>query len=137
MKGQSSIELLVTFGVVLAFTIPVIFLLFSVSSLGYGDMTKSQADATARVLADNINIVYGMGNGTKHVLLVNAPASTENITVSSKEVGVRVKLGDSYYDGSAPIFAEILKPVVLDSKSSLFSVNITNYNGKVVVDYGK
>ena len=47
-KAQASIELMVTLGVVLAFTIPVIFLLFSITSVGYENAAVAQADASAR-----------------------------------------------------------------------------------------
>ena len=82
MKGQSSLELLVTVGIVMAFTVPVLFLLLSLTSVGYENTAKAQADASTRSLAETMNFVYAQGDGAKKVLLLNVPASTEEIYVA-------------------------------------------------------
>ena len=90
MKGQSSLELMVTVGVVIAFTIPVLFLLLSVTSIGYEDMAKAQADAASRSLADTMNSVYAQGNDSQREILLNVPPSTELVRVVETAEGAEV-----------------------------------------------
>lgn len=125
MKGQSSFELLVTVGVILAFTIPVLFLLFSMTSIGYEDTAKAQADASARTLADTMNTIYAQGPGAQRSLLLNVPASTENITVSNHEVVVRIRTSSGYFEAAAPTIAKV-SPArsSLGKKSGLFRIII-------------
>ncbi len=101
-KGQASFEFLITIGVVLAFTIPVLFLLLSFTSVGYEDAAKAQADATARTLADTINSVYAQGPGAQREILLNTPVSTQGIYVSNGEVIVTIKTSNGNFDAVAP-----------------------------------
>ena len=138
-RGQVSLELLITLGVVLAFTIPVVFLLLSVSSVGFEKASKDQADATSRSLADTINNVYAQGSGAKRVLLLNAPSSTKDITIKNSanggEVIVRIKTSQGDYEAVSPIIrnAEISKFHPIEAKSGLFSVSVTNQDGQMVI----
>jgi hypothetical protein len=133
LKGQSSLELFVTVGVVIAFTIPVLFLLLSVSSIGYEDTSKAQADAVARTLADTINSIYAQGPGAQREVLLNAPPSTESVYVSQGEVVVRMKTSAGTFDAVSPTIAKI-SPLCNDigKKSGLFRIIVrTNSNGEV------
>ncbi len=107
MKGQSSLELLVTLGVVVAFTIPVLFLLLSVTSIGYEDTAKAQADATSRSLADTMNSVYAQGPGAQRQVLLNVPASTLDVYAQGNEAVVRIKTTSGVFDAASPTFASI------------------------------
>ena len=132
MKGQSSLELLVTVGVVIAFTLPVIFLLLSVSSVGYEDTAKAQADATSRTLADTMNSVYAMGPGAQKEVLVNAPPSTQAIFASKGEAVVRIKTSGGIYDASSPTIADIAPGIPIEGKSGLFKLIVkADPDGKV------
>ncbi len=133
LRGQASMELLVTLGVVIAFTIPVVFLLLSVSSLGYEKAARDQADASARSLADNIHNVYAQGDGAKRLVLLNAPSSTQEISITSGEVVVRIKTSSGEYEGTAPVFANVTGVPVFD-KAGLMDINITNTGGLVSVN---
>ncbi len=126
-------ELLVTLGVVIAFTIPVVFLLLSVSSVGYEKAAKDQADASARSLADSINNVYAQGDGAKRVVLLNAPSTTKEISISGGEVVVTIKTSTGDYDGTAPIFANVSYTAPVTQKAGLMDLNVTNSNGQVVI----
>jgi uncharacterized protein (UPF0333 family) len=106
-KGQSSFELLVSFGVVLAFTIPVLFLLLSFTSVGYEDSAKAQADATARTIADTMNSVYAQGPGAQRHVLINTPVSTEQVYAANGEVVVQIQTSNGYFDAVAPTIADI------------------------------
>lgn len=132
MKGQSSFELMVTVGVILAFTIPVLFLLLSMTSVGYEDTAKAQADASARTLADTMNSVYAQGDGAQRALLLNVPASTESITASGNEVVVKINTAAGTFDAPAPTIAKIrYNTQALGKKSGLFRVIVRNVNGEV------
>jgi hypothetical protein len=138
MKGQSSLELLVTFGVVLAFTVPVLFLILSVSSMGYEDTAKAQADASARSLSDSMNSIYAQGytpgvGGAQRELLLNVPPSTEAIYASDGEVVVRIRTSGGAFDAVSPTIASISPTSrTIQGKSGLIMVVIrTNSNGEV------
>jgi len=135
MRGQSSLELLVTVGVVLAFTVPVIFLLISVTSVGYEDTAKSQADASARALADTMNLVYSQGPGAQREILLNVPATTESINAISEtngsEVVVSIRTASGIFDAAAPTLAQISDKPAITKKSGLLKLVVQNKNGKV------
>lgn len=131
MKGQTSLELLVTVGIVIAFTLPVLFLLLSFTSIGYEDTTKAQADAAARTLADAMNSVYAQGPGAQKTILLNVPASTQDISASDGEVVVRIRTSGGAFEAVSPTFAQIGADAELGMKSGLFVVVVENVNGKV------
>ena len=98
---------MVTLGVVIAFTIPVVFLLLSASSIGYEDTAKAQADATARSLSDTMNTVYAQGPGAQREVLINVPPSTQSVFASGGEVVVRLKAPGGPFDAVSPTIAKI------------------------------
>ncbi|VVC03517.1 Uncharacterised protein [Candidatus Bilamarchaeum dharawalense] len=125
MKAQSSFELLTTFGVVLAFTVPVLFLLLSFTSIGYEDASKAQADASARTLADTMNSVYAQGAGAQREILLNVPVSTEDIYASDGEIVVRIKTNNGDFDAVAPTIARIsASNYSLGKHTGLFKVTV-------------
>ena len=132
MKGQVSAELMITLGVILAFTVPVLFLMFTISELGYEDTARAQADASARSLAETLNFVYSQGDGAMRVILLNTPPSTESVDIISGEVVVNVETSGGTYEAVAPTFAS-LEDTTLD-KSGLFLVIVTNEDGEVTVE---
>ncbi len=133
MKGQSSLELLVTLGIVVAFTIPVLFLLLSVTSIGYEDTAKAQADASARTLADTLNSVYAQGPGAQREILLNVPASTQYIYATGGEavIGIRTAGGD--FEAVSPTIANISGNQTIGRKTGLFTLLIKadNSTGQV------
>lgn len=133
MRGQAALELLLTVGVVLAFTIPVLFLLFSITQIGYENAAAAQADASARSLAETMNLVYAEGIGAKRALLMNVPSSTKKISVENGEVVVSIQLSTGTYDGTSNTFAnvsETVKPIT--NKKGLFPLDVyTNNKGQV------
>ena len=135
MKGQISFELLVTVGVILAFTIPVLFLMLSMTSVGYEDTAKAQADAAARTLADTINSVYSQGPGAQRSLLLNVPATTENIAVINSEVVVKIRTGKGSFEAAAPTIGKMSPDLTksnLGKKNGLFKIIVhTNDQGEV------
>ena len=126
-------ELLVTVGIVLAFTIPVLFLLLSVTSVGQENTAKAQAEATARSLADTMNLVYAQGSGAKKVILINVPSSTESISAANGEVVIRIKTAGGIYEAAYPTFAKISSKVQnqIKQRTGLFEIVVENENNEV------
>jgi uncharacterized protein (UPF0333 family) len=137
MKGQSSLEVLVTVGIILAFTIPVLFLLLSLTSVGYEKTALAQADASARSLADTMNFVYAQGPGARKLLLLNVPASTQEVYVANGEAVVRIKTASGTADSVSPTFAKIVgakqttRNPVTGQKTGLFVIIVENQGGEV------
>lgn len=135
MKGQSSLELLVTVGIVIAFTIPVLFLLLSVTSIGYEDTSKAQAEASSRTLSDTMNSIYAQGPGAQREILLNVPPSTEEVYAKNGEIVVRIKTSGGSFDAVSPTLAKISGGTqTLGSKNGLFKMLIKNVNGEVELD---
>jgi uncharacterized protein (UPF0333 family) len=125
MKGQSSLELLVTVGIVIAFTIPVLFLLLSATSIGYEDTAKAQADASSRTLSDTMNSVYSQGPGAKRMILLNVPSATQEIYASKGEAVVSIRTQSGDFDAASPTIAEISGvSQTLGKKTGLFLVSV-------------
>jgi hypothetical protein len=135
MKGQAASEFLVTLGILLAFTVPVLLLMFVVSQMGYEETTMSQADASARTLSETINSVYSQGVGAKRVVLLNTPPSTKEISVGNYEVSVSIATSKGNYDGVSPTFANVRQKTII-KKAGLFSlvVEAKKSGDKVVVE---
>ncbi|HSB47453.1 MAG TPA: hypothetical protein VLD37_05545 [Candidatus Bilamarchaeum sp.] len=140
MKGQTSLELLVTLGVVIAFTVPVIFLLLSVTSVGYEDTSKAQADAASRTLADTMNAVYAQGDGAQRELLLNVPPSTQEVKVvrvgsgtdTASEAIVTIKTSGGDFQAASPSIAKIRGfSQEVEKKAGLFTLCVKNENGEV------
>ncbi|MCI0503111.1 hypothetical protein L0Y65_00195 [Candidatus Micrarchaeota archaeon] len=133
MKGQSSLELLATVGVVVAFTVPVLFLLLSVSSIGYEDTAKAQADATSRTIADAMNTIYAQGPGVQREVLVNVPPSTQSIRASANEVVVSIRTSGGTFDAASPTIAKIGSgSMTVTGRTGLIKLVIrTNNRGEV------
>lgn len=147
MKAQSSMELFVTLGIILAFTLPMIFLLFTLTSLGYENTAKAQADATSRTIAESINQVYAQGNGAKKTVLINTPASTESIEIKSSgdttgvEVLVTIRTANDKFTASAASFGRIKAstyevgrdPKTDVRKAGLYSIIMENEDNEVKI----
>ncbi|MGV8176746.1 MAG: hypothetical protein ACP5NX_03035 [Candidatus Bilamarchaeaceae archaeon] len=95
-KGQASIELLTTFGIVLAFTVPVLFLVLTATQFGFEKQTLNEADASARTLAMGINDVYSQGLGARKEVMINLPRNTESVSLVRNTEGNKVSARDSY-----------------------------------------
>lgn len=107
MRAQVSLELLVTLGVVVAFTIPVVLLLLSLSQIGLENATLVQADGSARALADSINEIYAEGSGAKRTVLLSLPISTQVLHIGNREVTIVIETESGEYHAVAPLFASV------------------------------
>ncbi|MBI5227082.1 hypothetical protein HY988_00705 [Candidatus Micrarchaeota archaeon] len=138
MKGQSSMELFVTIAIVLAFTVPVLFLLFSLNSVGYENTAKAQAESSSRSLAEAADFVFAQGNGAKRVVVLNLPSSTESLQAKSGEIIITIKTSSGNFEAVSPTIANISSnnknnyyEQNLKAKSGLLPITLVNNNGKV------
>ncbi len=107
MRGQISLELLVTFGILLAFTVPIIILMLTVSQYGYEDAARAQANAVSKTIADSINEVYTQGPYAQRVLSVALPSNTESLRIADNEVTLTLRTSTGVYEASSPFFAKV------------------------------
>ena len=124
LRGQSSMELLITFSVVLAFTVPVLLLLLTVSQYGFEKSSVIQADADARTIADNLNELSAQGDGSKREILLNLPSNTRYLNISNREVVIGVGLSSGIYEAAAPFYANVSKDYYNNGISGLYSLSI-------------
>jgi|GEM_PF-3014389 len=136
MKGQASLEMLVTVAIVVAFTIPVVLLLLTVAQYGYEDTTLSQADAAARMFADNINDVYWQGENAKRRIAISLPTNTDEVTVSRNEVVIKLETSTGEYEAISPVFAEVNDFNVTDRGGLVILYLEVQQDGKVDI-YGE
>lgn len=108
MRAQMSLELLITLGMVIAFTVPVVLLLFSMSQAGLESTALVQAEADAKTLSDSINEAYAEGPGAKRTVFLNLPVSTKKIMVANNEVTIVVDTSAGEYHAVAPFFAKAI-----------------------------
>ncbi|HLD59619.1 MAG TPA: hypothetical protein VI912_01390 [Candidatus Bilamarchaeaceae archaeon] len=123
MKGQMSLEVLITLGLILSFSIPVLFLLLSVSQVGYETSSLLQADAAAGILSDSINDIYSQGPGAKRLLSLNVPTNTDSVIILENEVIIRLRTSSGYYDAVAPLVANVTQNII--SRQGPFVASIT------------
>lgn len=132
MRAQISVELLTTLGIVLAFTIPIVLLIFALTQYGYENTSMIKADAAARILAESINDVYAQGDGAKRTLLINLPTNTEYIMVGENEVVINIKLASGNYEAALPFFGNASR-YSRQSIGGLVLFTVENVNGEVRV----
>ncbi|MEM2947980.1 MAG: hypothetical protein QXY05_00280 [Candidatus Anstonellales archaeon] len=96
MKGQASIELLITVGIFLVLTIPVVFLMLSYSSVKLENMEEMQARAIARKLGESVNEVFATCPAKK-TLVIKIPNNVEHIEINKNEAVVKIREDEYSY----------------------------------------
>ncbi len=102
MKAQISLELLITVGMVVIFTVPVVLLLLSFSQSGIENISYSKAEANAKILADSITEVSIQGEGAKRTVYLDLPQNLYVLTVRDNEVTLMLETSSGPYDAVAP-----------------------------------
>ena len=112
-KAQISLETIIisSYTLLTALALIALFSYWYIESNEKVDVT--QAEQTARIIADNINEVSLMGEETKTTFKIFLPKSIYNFSVGNKEVFLRLKLSHGYVDVveniNTDIFANISK----------------------------
>ena len=97
-KAQISLETIIisSYTLLTALALIALFSYWYIESNEKVDVT--QAEQTARIIADNINEVSLMGEETKTTFKIFLPKSIYNFSVGNKEVFLRLKLSHGYVD---------------------------------------
>jgi len=106
-KGQASVEMLSTVGLVLLLLIPILFLLLVAAQIRFEDLSLIQASSTCRIMSDSINEVYLEGGGSSTVALINLPSNTNSIKFTENEVVLSLQTRSGETQISYPFFGEL------------------------------
>lgn len=131
MKAQSSFEMLVSVATLLAYTIPLVLLLFSLTQLRLEDISISSGRATVQQLSDTINEVHLQGAHAKRSLILDLPSNSQNLSVSGNSIILRLSTTSGPYEISHPVLANV-SDFSISSRSGLINI-IVKTNGTQVV----
>ena len=85
-KAQASMELLTLMGFALIFFIPLALLFFATSQNSTDEAAIAQARLAGRQLADNAGEVYLQGAPARRGVMVNFPASLQDVRINGSEI---------------------------------------------------
>ncbi len=148
MKGQAAIETLAMVGFVLAFSLPIVFLLFTTANIESENIYVGQARVSAKTIADVSNRVYSEGEGSNRLVLVSIPENTLNVTTENYEVVLKLETSKGEMDVVAVTYANITNGTMPLSgmrgdpgdkyiSSGLHVVNVTSKGDWVEVSYAQ
>jgi len=132
MKAQASVEMMVTFALVITFMVPVLLLLLVASQYGAESASISQGQASSHLVADTINDVFTQGPGASKIILVNLPGNTQKFAISGKEVTITMKVGNGNYEAVSPVFGNVGN-FEIEAINGLFPLRIKNKGGVIEV----
>ncbi len=108
LRGQAAIENLVMVGFALAFILPLAFLFMSSTGTENAKTAISQAQITARTIADAAGELYLEGSGAQKTILVNYPADVKGSSATNGVVLITITPeADRTLDIVASTFADI------------------------------
>ncbi|VVB98029.1 Uncharacterised protein [uncultured archaeon] len=106
MKGQSAFEMLVSVATLLAFSLPIVLLAFSISHLGLEDLSLFHSRSTVQLVSDSINEVYLQGGDARRTVLIDLPSNAMNLTVSGNSITIYLSTASGPYAVSHPLLAD-------------------------------
>lgn len=114
--AQAAIETLMMVGIVLAFMVPLVFVLYSSSAERTQALNAVQAQALAQVMSDTAGEVWYAGNGTRRMVLVSFPTDMLNISLA----------GDGVPDSALPMRGHEISIVLDDSPIGVDEIMIVS-----------
>jgi len=144
-KGQASIEMLSTVGIVLLLLMPLVMLLLVGAQVKFEALSQIQASSAARLIADSINEVYIEGQGATKVALVNLPSNTQSIAFTQNEVVVSLATSSGTTQVTYPFFGNISEDTLelkIENRRGLMPITFyvtedEKHNAVVAVGYAK
>ena len=132
-KGQASIEMLTTVGIMLVFIVPMALLLLTVSNSSLEEVSKSQSDVSVKKIANALNNVYIGGEGTTKTILVILPSNSKSLNITGikdggGEVMVVLTTNSGVFEASYP-FISTLEEDFHTNLKGLFWLKIENVGG--------
>lgn len=141
-KGQASIEMLATVGLVLLLLIPILFLLLVGAQVRFESLSHIQAASAARLLADSINEVYLEGDKATKVALINLPSNTKSVLFADNEVIITLDTSAGDTEITYPFFGNLSsnsQGMKIEGRKGLMPVTFTVIEEReepvVMVDY--
>jgi hypothetical protein len=138
LKGQASVEMLATVGLVMLLLVPILILLLVGAQVRFEDLASVQASASARVMSDSINEVWVEGQGSSKVAVVNLPSSLEEISFTGNEVVLTLRSGGAQTQVTYPYFGKLAdddQDEKITDKRGLMAIRFYNDGGVVRFDY--
>jgi len=87
--AQISIEYILLIGIVLAAVLPIFYYSFTTIN----DNTKmNKASMVANQVAETADMLYALGPGSQDVVVLDIPAGVYNITISNKEINLKLRI---------------------------------------------
>ena len=147
-KGQAASESLLMAAFVIAFTIPILVLLYTTVTLRSEQTSLDQARLSSKMLADYAGEVYVQGNGSSRIVAISYPASLRNISILGREVIFSLELAGNQTDIAAVSLAKMRdapsqplgserEPFFSYIPSGVHTINLTNVNNIVEISYVK
>lgn len=148
MRGQAATESMLMAGFVIAFTIPILILLYTAVTLRSEQASFEQARLSSKMISDYAGEIYVQGNGSSRIVAVNYPPSLRNITISGHEIIFSLELRGNRTDVSSLSLAQMrdgpLQPLGSEREplfsyisSGIHSINLTNVDNVVEISYVK
>ncbi|MDD2655687.1 MAG: hypothetical protein PHQ80_03400 [Candidatus ainarchaeum sp.] len=138
LRGQASVEMLATVGLVLLLLVPILLLLLVGAQVRFEDISSIQASAAARVMSDSINEVYIEGPGASKVAVVNLPSNNVNVSFTGSEVVLTLLSGSAQTQVTYPYFGKLAegdRDARIEGKRGLIAIRFYNEAGEVRFDY--
>lgn len=135
-KGQASVEMLATVGLVLLLLVPILLLLLVGAQIKFESISQVQAASAARVMADSINQVYVEGPYASKVAVVNLPSNTRQVALTENEIVVTLEMRDGETQVTYPFFGELEAQGNITGRRGLLPIGFSaGKEGKVVFNY--
>lgn len=131
MRGQVAFETLVTVAAFLAFSLPIVLLLMSLSGLKLEDLSHFHAKGTVQHFSDTINAVYLEGENATRSIILNIPSNARNLTVLNNTVTLKLITSNGQYEVSQPLFANVSD--FSNSNKGLIRITIKMENGIIKI----
>jgi len=137
IRGQVSIELLITIGVILVLFIPLLFLIYFKAGEANEQIMQVQAQVIAIRLSELSNSVGNAGGNSTVMAEVYIPATVKNISIESFETGAEITVHSITSNGPTDIPGLVkfnVAPAFFEFKNpGLTRFDISNENGKIEI----
>lgn len=108
MKGQASMEMLITLVGYLSILVPVVILIYSLVQVNKEDISKYAAESLVKQITSSIDRIYSQCPGAKTTIFTYIPNNVEYVNISKDgEVTAKLNLGTGPYEAVSRTTADI------------------------------
>ena len=127
-KGQSGLEYIIIFAVLLAALTPII--IYSLGMYSVSIATAKSREVVQKIATEADNI-YKIGGG-KTVLALSIPPSVQSILIQNNTIRLRLKIGDGYGDAFAVTKANITGTFPIEEGTIYVPIQMVQ-NGTILI----